>query len=233
MRVIKICKTCTEEFVSYDVGKRKNNVFCSIQCKAESQKGEKVSRLNIECSICKKICIILPYQEKENFYCSKPCQHKSLIFWKTATDEQKLKRLKQSYEKYIIRKDGCWDWSGAKNKKYGVFSHDKRNMQAHRASWIIHNGPIKENMHICHTCDNPTCSNPLHLFMGTHLDNMRDMRDKGLHNQFSKLTIEQVKEIKKLLAQKISQRDIAKKFNVHDVTIHDIKYEKTWKSIKS
>jgi hypothetical protein len=71
----------------------------------------------------------------------------------------------------------CWNWTGGKNDKgYGRLG----NKYAHRISWEIHNGKkIPEGMFVCHHCDNPSCVNPSHLFIGTQKDNMRDMINKN------------------------------------------------------
>lgn len=71
----------------------------------------------------------------------------------------------------------CWNWQGRKNKSgYGKLG----NRYAHRLSYeLFNNNSIPEKMCICHKCDNPSCVNPDHLFLGTQKDNMRDMIKKG------------------------------------------------------
>jgi len=93
----------------------------------------------------------------------------------------------------------CWLWTGAKTgtMRYGGFRLNGKQMNAHRASWIIHNGPILNSLHCLHKCDNPPCVNPSHLFLGTNLDNMRDRHLKGRtvissgdhHNKYKKVCI--------------------------------------------
>lgn len=81
----------------------------------------------------------------------------------------------------------CWEWKAFRNKGYGKFTYNGRMYLAHRLSWILTNGPIPDGLGVLHSCDNPPCVNPDHLFLGTQLDNMRDASNKGrCANQRSK-----------------------------------------------
>ena len=76
----------------------------------------------------------------------------------------------------------CWWWEGfCEPDGYGLVGLFSSLMitRAHRAAWLLTNGPIPAGLHVLHRCDNPPCVNPDHLFLGTHGDNMRDARLKG------------------------------------------------------
>jgi hypothetical protein len=93
-------------------------------------------------------------------------------------NESQLKRFEA---KYIPEPNsGCWLWDASVNTAgYGQLNIEKRPRLAHRLAYEHYVGPIPEGMHVCHRCDVPACCNPNHLFIGTHLDNMRDMDAKG------------------------------------------------------
>jgi hypothetical protein len=76
--------------------------------------------------------------------------------------------------------EGCWEWQGHLNTAgYGYFILKRKTYPAHRFSVELANGEITNGLHVCHKCGNPRCVRPDHLFLGTHADNMRDMRQKG------------------------------------------------------
>lgn len=76
----------------------------------------------------------------------------------------------------------CWHWVAARNEHgYGMMRIRKRSIRAHRISALLAGKLTDASLDVCHECDNPQCVNPSHLFVGTALDNMRDMVKKGRH----------------------------------------------------
>lgn len=143
------------------------------------------------------------------------------------------------FMKKIIKKD-CWEWTACTTPQgYGQFVFNGKMQGAHRVSWQIHRGSIPDGMLICHKCDNPKCVNPDHLFLGTHKDNSVDMSIKGRgslkrgeKHPSAKLKEEDVKEIFNL-SGKLSQREIAKKFNVTQGLIVNILNHRSWRTVSS
>lgn len=80
---------------------------------------------------------------------------------------------------YRVDESGCWLWRATGGRRYGSLFVDGRREQAHRVSWLLHRGKIPDGLHVLHKCDTPLCVNPDHLFLGTHADNMADMKAKG------------------------------------------------------
>lgn len=91
----------------------------------------------------------------------------------------------ERYWKRVDRRapEECWPWIGTRYPNgYGLFhrgGRDGHNVAAHRLSYELTYGPIKEKMKICHRCDNPSCCNPNHLFKGSQGDNISDAISKG------------------------------------------------------
>ena len=141
--------------------------------------------------------------------------------------------------------DECWEWTAnTLARGYGRICINNKMYLAHRVSWVIHNGAIPDHnsyhgICVCHTCDNPCCVNPAHLFLGTNKENLQDMQKKGrLVNHKGekhgshKLTEKEVIEIReKYIPYKYTQSKLAKEYGVTQVEIYYILKYITWKHI--
>lgn len=123
----------------------------------------------------------------------------------------------------------CWIWAGTKRLGYGLISRNGRQESAHRVSYELHTGrPIPEGLDCLHRCDEPSCVNPAHLFLGTHSDNMADMSRKGRAvNPSRKLTAEQARAIRLSTARPV---DLARVLGVSPSTISNIRAQRVWRS---
>jgi hypothetical protein len=137
----------------------------------------------------------------------------------------------------VDKSGDCWEWTSGKDQDgYGIFSI-KKSVRAHRASYEIHKGPIPPGMCVCHTCDNPGCVNPNHLWVGSITENNSDREQKGRsdfqkgergHN--SKLTNRQALEIRMEYATgRSSHEKISLKYGVSREVIGNITRNKTYK----
>jgi predicted transcriptional regulator len=136
--------------------------------------------------------------------------------------------------------DECWEWIAGKHPQgYGTFGMGSgKSVYAHRMAYFLHYGINPKSNHVCHHCDNPSCVNPSHLFLGTHRDNMQDMVAKnrnvahsGEDNGNSKLTNAQTKEIKRLYKSgDFTQGQIAKRFGITQARVSMITKTNTSKA---
>lgn len=80
----------------------------------------------------------------------------------------------------LIPEHACWEWVGYRNHDgYGRMYVDGRDVMAHRISFEINRAKIPADLLVCHRCDNPSCVNPAHLWLGTERDNTLDAVSKG------------------------------------------------------
>jgi hypothetical protein len=135
----------------------------------------------------------------------------------------------------------CWPWMGGKNERgaglFGAQTGGRHMVQSHRYAWQITQGEIPEGMHVLHTCDNPACCNPDHLWLGTHADNMADMKAKGrgrnghTFGYRAKLSAEQVREIRARWRDWPSWAALGRHYGVHEKTVRSAALYPPWRNV--
>jgi hypothetical protein len=116
--------------------------------------------------------------------------------------------------------DECHLWTGFKFNGYGRLAVGGRNALAHRVAWELERGPVPPFLMVLHRCDNPSCVNVRHLWLGTQTHNMRDRATKDRY-PLRKLTDAQVAEIR-ALAGSMSQKALGLRFGVAQSVIGDV-----------
>ena len=110
-------------------------------------------------------------------------------------------------------------------------------LSTHRVAYELEYGPIPVGMHVLHRCDNPPCVRPVHLWLGTDMDNVRDAmakgrkNDKGARNPNAKLNENQVRDIRGRRSSGESAQSISDDLNLHVQTIRKIVRGARWSHV--
>lgn len=147
-------------------------------------------------------------------------------------------RLERRFRRKISidGKSGCWIWIGSRLASgYGRIWCSGKIRLAHRVSYEIHRGPITGDLQVCHHCDNPSCVNPEHLFIGTNAENVADKVAKGRQamgsgNGQAKLSMADVAYIRSM--PMVSDTKLAARFDVNRSQIWRIRSGKKWANLK-
>lgn len=142
---------------------------------------------------------------------------------------------------YFTTGPGCWVWAARKDDwGYGVIDYDGKPWKAHRLMWLAMHGSIPGRKLVLHKCDRPACVNPDHLFLGTHTDNMADMKAKGRarsggvsgeRHGHSRLTEEIVKDIRRRCASGERPTEVGKLYGLNYRSVRRIVTREQWSHV--
>lgn len=123
--------------------------------------------------------------------------------------------MKEFWDKVQVKSSQeCWNWKFSRSSGRPTFKFQGKWQNCSRVAWKITHGQIPPGLLICHTCDNPRCVNPGHLFLGTPKDNVEDVRRK--HREARRLNPSEVKAIQESV---LPPRILAENFGVSKGTI--------------
>lgn len=226
MDLNKRCKHCGKQLNTENAAK-KNKLYFRNECKScrsfhvtERYKGSDHKKEYMKayhdrtkdvqehpCITCSKSCI----KKYELAFCSDMCR----------------------FMNYVNKTETCWIWKGSKNPTgYGATNKGSIKISAHRFSYELFKGEIIDGLFVCHSCDNPSCVNPDHLWLGNNKDNMKDMHDKG--RIFTKLTAYQINKIRDAWNNNYYHglgSELCKKYGVTVGHLSNIVNRRIWKHI--
>jgi len=138
--------------------------------------------------------------------------------------------MAEAFDRWVIKSDnGCHEWSGAKDKEgYGIFSYAGVSYRSAKVALELDGRPVPKGLYACHTCDNPPCVRRDHLYPGTPTQNMADAMARGRLNPRTKLTPDQVIEIRCATG---THHEIAAAFGVSRASVSLIREGKTWRGL--
>lgn len=142
--------------------------------------------------------------------------------------------LRERLEKHTRKTDGCWLWTGAKDKRgYGrMFIAPGKYALAHRVAWMLANGrEIPPWQYILHSCDMPPCVNPAHLRQGTAAENTKDCIERGRFRANGRLTAEQVVLLREMRETGHRLSDLANLFGISANMVCMIANRRAWRYV--
>lgn len=131
----------------------------------------------------------------------------------------------------------CWAWTRKPDRDgYGSCPLvESLPTRAHRRAWTVWRGVIPAGMHVLHQCDNPSCINPSHLWLGTPLDNARDRQRKGRGGQWkragTKLDVDKVRSLRRRREAGETLSQLAVAFGINTTTVWQIVKRRRWASV--
>lgn len=232
----RTCLYCGTEFLAYRfVVRQGRGIFCSQKC-CNTYRNKAAASPQVEqtCLHCGSSFLVSAHvaEHGSRKYCSRVCYIGD--YYGDDVEERFWSKVDRRGP------DDCWEWqAGSFTEGYGAFLFRGTLWKASRVAWTLTNGEIPDDLWALHTCDNPPCCNPNHIYVGTALDNANDMVSRnrqaclvGEDRTISKLTEADVREIRIAYADGgVTQQELGDRFHVTFQNIHSIVRRKTWKHV--
>jgi hypothetical protein len=138
---------------------------------------------------------------------------------------------------HVVRSEGvdaCWLRTHAlRHNGYGQYAAGGKNWRTHRFAWTVTNGPVPDDMLVCHTCHVRRCCNPAHLYVGTPKDNTADMMALGRHNRpHAVFSDDEVREIRRRVAAGELKKDVARSYGVWPTVVGRIVNGRSYRHVE-
>jgi len=215
--------------------------FCSMECARSDSYVEVGEETGNHCLFCEKpiVRVVYPNGAAES---SPAARAKKFYSVECHNKHMRESGPKNFWWNVDVRgKDDCWEWQGPRSARgYGKVRSYKHGVMKHtlapRMAWELTHGEIPDKMCVLHSCDNPPCTNPEHLHIGTVAENNRERTERGRNNSRrgsnhhnSKLSEEQVSEIiRQVRSGGVSYAVIGEQYNVGYGAIQSSASGKTW-----
>jgi hypothetical protein len=186
------------------------------------------------CNICGGVVVrsynLSAARKAKPLFCGDECFRKHAALKSESESASKFWRMVD-----IGAPNDCWRWTGHIHNGYGWVNRRGKTQNASRLAWALHHERAPPaDKEVCHSCDNPSCCNPAHLWLGTHAENVADMDAKNRANRCGvpterhpkrKLTLSQAIEA---ATSKTSASELGRKFGVTATAIYNVRHGKAW-----
>lgn len=183
------------------------------------------------CEVCGSQFSAQKYRADEARFCSRKCFYKHGSGVAPRTEIEKRSKFLTGFDTPVGK---CWEWKLHRDANgYGITVRVNGSRLAHRAALYFKLGKLPKDQCVLHRCDNPPCVNPDHLFIGSHLDNMLDMKSKNRNEKGQRRYNAKLKDsdIPKIREDGRSHSKIAATFGVTRTIITNIKNRKSWQHV--